>query len=190
MNPDIINGAVTFVVGFVAVGVYWLTKRSEKRAAATIVIMDIRHAEQVVLSILEKGMVDRTMKNILHDNNWAKYKHLFAENFSQDDFAAFNRFFEACVEIADARKRMVDVFYSNVTAKAEIMHQKIFSIDDLLSPEGQLKKQKILHEINTDESFFDPNEPKSRILHNLQLMGRLSNTVAFEKLKAIAGIST
>jgi len=51
MSPDIINSIV-------AIGVYWLTKLAEKRNAATIVVMDIRHAEQVVLFILGKGMVD------------------------------------------------------------------------------------------------------------------------------------
>jgi len=106
MSPDIINSIVTFLVGFVAIGVYWLTKRAERRNAATIVVMDIRHAEQVVLSILEKGIVDKSLKNILYENNWGKYKHLFATEFSYDDFAAFNRFFDACIEIAEARMRM------------------------------------------------------------------------------------
>lgn len=190
MNLEIINSIVTFVVGLIALGVYWLTKKSEKQAAATIVVMDIRHAEQVVLSILEKGSVDRFMKNILHENNWAKYKHLFATNFSQDDFAAFNRFFEACVEISAARKRMVDVFYENINTKVELTHQKIFAIEDLLLADGQVKKEKIIKEINTEEAVFDPNEPKMIVLRNLQLIGRLSNTVAFEKLKKIAGIRT
>ena len=190
MAPEMINSIVTFIVGLVALVVYWLTKRAEKRAAATIIVMDIRHAEQVVLSILEKGAVDRVMKNILYENNWVKYKHLFASDFSQDDFSAFNRFFESCVEIAEARKRMVDVFYANINAKVDVMHQKIFEIENLLSVDGQAKKEEIIKKINLEEEFFDPDEPKRRILHNLQLMGRLSNTVAFEKLKKIAGIRT
>ena len=74
MNPDIINSIVTFVVGLFAIGVYLATKHSEKRNAATIVVMDIRHAEQVVLSLLEKGAVDKSLKIILSENNWAKYK--------------------------------------------------------------------------------------------------------------------
>ena len=102
MSADIINSVVTGIVGLVAFVVYWLQKREIKRNAATIVVMDIRHAEQVVQSILEKGMVDRFLKNILSENNWAKYKHLFASDLSSDDFAAFNRFFDSCVDISDA----------------------------------------------------------------------------------------
>jgi hypothetical protein len=188
MSPDIINSIVTFLVGFVAIGVYWLTKRAEKRNAATIVVMDIRHAEQVVLSILEKGMVDKSLKNILYENNWGKYKHLFASEFSYDDFAAFNRFFDACIEIADARKRMGEVFYASLTAKASIAQQKIFVIENISTPEGQVKKQQVIAEIDSEAFVFEPHEPKARIFQSLQLMGRLSNTVAFEKMKKLAGI--
>ncbi|MDH4319824.1 MAG: hypothetical protein OEV64_15690 [Desulfobulbaceae bacterium] len=187
MDPGIINSIVTFVVGSVALVIYKLTKRSEKKNAATIVVMDIRHAEQVVLSILEKGIVDRTLKNILSENNWAKYKHLFASEFSYDDFAAFNRFFDSCVEIADAKKRMNEVFYASLNAKTSIAQQKILDISDISSQEGQAEKKKIIEAINTEDFVFEPNEPKERILRSLQLMGRLSNTVAFEKLKKLAG---
>ena len=83
--------------------------------------MDIRHAEQVVVSLLERGFIDReSLKPILHENNWVKYKHLFAADFSYDDFSAINRFFDSCVEIAEARKRMNEVFYSAITAKAAL----------------------------------------------------------------------
>lgn len=186
---ELINSAVTLVVGIFAFAIFKMTKISEKRAAATIIVMDIRHAEQVVHSILEKGMVDRSMKNILYENNWMKYKHLFANDFSYDDFASFNRFFESCVEIAEARKRMIDVFYDNIRAKAEITHQKIFSIENLESEAGAREKARILHNINIEDSVFDPFEPKNKVLQNLQLIGRLSNTVAFEKMKKIAKIN-
>ena len=102
--------------------------------------------------------------------------------------AAFNRFFDACVEIADARRRMGEVFYSNLTAKASIAQQKIFAIANLSTPEGQAAKQQVIAAIDGENFVFDPVEPKARIFQSLQLMGRLSNTVAFEKLKKLAGI--
>lgn len=150
--------------------------------------MDIRHAEQIVLSILEKQVIDRTLKDILLENNWAKYKHLFASDFSHDDFAAFNRFFVACTEIADARRRMLEIFYANLNAKAAIVQQKLLEIDNPQSAEGQAKKQQLIAAVNSEEFVFEPHEPRGRILSSLQLMGRLSNTIAFEKLKKIAGI--
>ncbi len=57
-----VKNLATPIVGAVALVVYWLNKRNEKRNAATIVLMDIRHAELVVQSILEKGAVDTFVK--------------------------------------------------------------------------------------------------------------------------------
>lgn len=190
VNPEFWSSLVTFLVGLVALVVYWLTKRAEKRNAATIVVMDIRHAEQVVLSILEKGVVDRTIKNILSENNWAKYKHLFASDFSLDDFSAFNRFFEACAEISDARRRMVEIFYVSLNEKSAIMQQKLFSADICSAADKVTERAKVIDAVNQEQYVFDPEEPKVRILQSLQLMGRLSNTVAFEKLKKQAGIKS
>lgn len=190
MNPEIVNSIVTLLVGLIALVVYRMTKRAEKRNAATIVVMDIRHAEQVVISILEKGMVDRNLKNILFENNWAKYKHLFASFLSSDDFSAFNRFFDSCVEISDATNRMREVFYASLNAKASIAQTKVFAVENLFSPEGQVKKNQIIAEINTEDFVFDPKEPRDRIFRSLQLMGRLSNTVAYEKLKKLGGIKS
>lgn len=188
MNPEYTNSIVTFIVGTVALVIYWLTKRNEKRNAATIILMDIRHAENVVLSILEKGSIDTLIKNIIVDNNWEKYKHLFALNFSQDDFSAFNRFFGACVEISEARSRMLDVFNSGLVAKAEIIQELLLKIENPSSDEGQKKRQDIINHACSESYNFDPDDPKTRIFRGMQLMGRLSNTVAFEKLKKISGV--
>lgn len=182
------NGVVTVIVGLVALLVYWLRKRSEKQNAAIVIVMDIRHAEQVVLSILEKGSIDRTLKKIITENNWAKYKHLFAGDFSIDDFSAFNRFFDACVEISEARMRMMSIFDENLKAKAAIAQQLVISLESSDSDDDKKKRSDLIRKIESEIYTFEPGEPQNRILHNLQLMGRLSNTIAFEKLKKAAGI--
>jgi hypothetical protein len=190
VNIEFFKSLITPLVGTVAYFVYRLNKRHEKKNAAIIILMDIRHAEQVVLSILEKGEADTLLKNIITENNWAKYKHLFASDFSQDEFLILNRFFESCVDISEARTRMLDIFNSGLRAKAEKLQQMLLDIDKPESPEGQEKRQQIISYANSEKYVFDPDDPKVRIYKSLQLMGRLSNTIAFEKLKAISGIKT
>ncbi len=185
---EIINSVVTLIVGGTALFSYWFSKKHEERNAAIVIIMDIRHAESVVISILEKGFVDKNTKDVLKENNWSKYKHLFASKLSQDDFIAFNRFFDSCVEMSDARKKIRETFYNNLNIKAEIMQQKILSVEGINTPDGKKKRLQIIQQINNEDYVFEPNEPKDRILLNLQLMGKLSNTVAFEKLKKVARI--
>lgn len=188
MNPEYINSVVTLLVGGIALIVYWLTKRNEKRNAATIILMDVRHAEQVVLSILEKGAVDTFLKNIITENNWNKYKHLFASDFSQDDFSSFNRFFDSCIEMSEARKSMLAIFNGALIAKAEYVQHLLLDIDNPSSQQGKDTRQLIITKANQENFVFDPDDPKGRILRSLQLMGRLSNTVAFEKLRKVAGV--
>ena len=189
---SIISSVVTLIVGCVAYFVYRQQKRDEKRNAATIIVMDVRQAEQVVFSILEKGLdtgVDATsLKPIISENNWTRYKHLFVSDLSYDDFAAFNRFFDSCIIINEARGRMVDLLDATLRAKASIVQEKIFEIENLSTPEGQEKRQKIIEEINKDSHSFSPKEPQDRIIKSLELMGRLSNTMAFEKLRKRSGI--
>lgn len=188
MHPEYVNAAVTFVVGFVALVVYALSKRHEKKSAASIIVMDIRHAEQVILSLLERGVVDRdALKPILNENNWAKYKHLFTADFSYDDFLALNRFFDSCVEIAEARKRMNEVFFSQLNAKAEIFQQKLLGIPEASdTSEGRAKREKLLTDFNNEAGVFDPAAPKSTVLQHLQRMGKPSVLPAFVSLKKIA----
>jgi hypothetical protein len=45
-----------------------------------------------------------------------------------------------------------------------------------------------INNICTETWNFDPDDPKARIFRSLQLMGRLSNTIAFEKLKKISSM--
>lgn len=190
MTPEYLNSFVTLVVGLLALLVYWLSKRHEKKSAAAIIVMDIRHAEQVVFALLEHGDVDRTMKKILNENNWAKYKHLFASDFSYDDLSAINRFFDSCVEIAEVRRRMHEVFHSVLIAKAVLLQDQILKIDDLEAPEGQEKRAKLIERFNQESYIFNAQDPKQTVYRSLQVMGKPSNSVAFQRLRRVAGIRT
>ncbi|MES2257241.1 MAG: hypothetical protein V4724_01925 [Pseudomonadota bacterium] len=184
--PEYLNAAVTFIVGLIAFAIYWLQKLHERQNAATIVLADIRHAEQVVLTILERRQIDVWMKDVLKENNWSRYKHLFARVFSSDDLSAFNRFFDSCTEMSDARRRMRELHYAALDEKCRIMQQQLSTLDELPAMELDEKVNNIVNRINRNLPLFTPDEPKERLFLNLQQMGRLSNTTGFEKLKKLA----
>ncbi len=186
MNPDYLNSVVTLVVGLFAFAVYQLGKRHERKAAATILMLDIRKAEQAVLFLLEKNVIDKNMKPVLHENNWAKYKHLFASDFTTDDLSVLNRFFDSCLEIAEARRRMNEVFYAAVLAKAELVQQKLFEIEGLETPAGQANRTQVIERFNKESFAFDPDDPKNTIRQHLAIMGRPSEAPVFAKLARLA----
>lgn len=179
---------LTPLIGLVALVVYMLSKRHEKQSAAAIIVMDIRNAEQVVQSIKERNSIDRSMKAILHENNWTKYKHLFANNLSYDDFLLLNKFFDSCEDIADARSRMKDIFYTSANRKASLMQEKIFAIENINSIEGKNERNKIVDWINTETIEFTPIDPIQRVRQSVDQMGTLTNTLVFQKLKKYARI--
>ncbi|WP_414156538.1 hypothetical protein [Pseudomonas sp. BNK-30] len=182
---DIITGIVTFVVGMVALIVYWMQKRSEKEAAATILVMDIRHTEQVISAVLERNAFDNAMGRPVGFNNWEKYKHYFAKDLSSDEFSAFNRFFFACGEIAGARDDMRRIFMSGLEAKGAAIQALLCDLDST-SPDYQKKRVEIINTSGNELYVFDPQEPKDRIVRSIQVMGRLTQNSGFVKLKKVA----
>jgi hypothetical protein len=187
LDKDTLNAVVTFLVGLLALVVYLLQKRTELQNAAIILVMDVRHAETIVHTILEHGQITNRTGIVLRENNWSKYKHLFAGKFSSDDFAAFNRFFDSCIEMTEARGRMGDVFYAALDEKSRLLQQKLYDVLEV-EPTARRAEMKVLYDkINENTFIFSPDEPMDRVLKSLQTMGRLSTTPGFEKLKRIGG---
>ena len=173
------------LVGLTALVVYWLTKRGERRDAANILMMDIVRAEEVVLLVREKNMLDMAQKTILTENNWTNYRHLFVSKLSYLEVVAFNRFFDACTAIDAAQERMVAIYDAGLVAKATIIQEKIFSILDPASPEGQLEKQRYISQVDQEIHMFSPTQPREIMIRTINSMDTLVNTPAFAKLQKI-----
>jgi hypothetical protein len=185
---DIANGLVTLVVGLVALLVYILQRRAERKSAAILLIMDIRHAERVITEVLQRNSFDRFMGKVQGATNWEVHKHLFASLLSTDDLVSFNKFFLACSEISEARADMRAIFMSNLNSKAQAAQGRLCSLD----PESQgyqIERAKIINVVSAESWVFDPDDPKERIVKSIQVMGRLTHTPGFIRLKKIAGMA-
>jgi len=164
---------------------YLVTKRGIVRDAANILVMDIKRGEAVVRRIRELKNVEQTQNTILHVNNWMKYRHLFVSKLSYDEVVAFNSFFDGCIAIDEAKKRIDTVFVAGLVAKATIIQQKIFSIEDLPDDARQEKRNKYISEVDKERYLFTPSNPYETITRSIDLFDTLSNTPAFNKLKKI-----
>jgi hypothetical protein len=183
-----VNGLVTLVVGLVALVVYGLQRRAERRGAAIILIMDIRHAERVIGDVLQRNTFDRYMGNIQGAKNWDANKHFFVSALSTDDLVAFNKFFLACSEISDARVDMRSCFMASVNAKA-VVAQELLCRLNANNQNYQEQRAAIIQVVESDSYFFNPGDPITRVVQSIQVMGRLTHTIGFRKLKKIAGMN-
>lgn len=166
-------------------GVFFLTKFTERKNAAIIVVMDIKNAEDLRELILYAKKVDIWVKEILPENNWRKYKQLFVSKLSDEDLSAINRFFDNCAQFDNAASLMKQVYLSNLNAKAKIFQEKLFKIEGASEDEVMIERDEVMADINKSSSEFIPGRPREIIFENLESMGRLSNTIAFEKLMRI-----
>ena len=83
---------------------------------------------------------------------------------------------------------MNEAFFAQINAKASLLQEKIFDIEDLDSAAGKEKREALINRFNNETFAFDPQDPKNIVMQSLSLMGRPSNSSAFAKLKRIAKI--
>jgi hypothetical protein len=183
-----VNGAVTVIVGLVALLVFKLQQYERRKSAAIILIMDIRHAEQVIGEVLHRNSFDRFMGNIHGAKNWEQNKHLFVSDLSTDDLSHFNKFFLACSEISEARTDMRSSFMTNINAKATVVQELLCRLD-ANSESYHQERSVIIQRIEAENYFFNPGDPVDRVIRSIQVMGRLTQTNGFARLKSIAGMT-
>ena len=111
-------------VGTLALVVYKLQKRSEKRNAAILVISQINELKEKIgkiVEIISNNQLNATgiyeTLDILDDNQWNKYKHLFAGNIDSNSIRIINDFYEGVSLIREqlvlAKKLQQQSFFNN-----------------------------------------------------------------------------
>lgn len=74
-------GLVTLIVGGVAIYLYTQQKKDYKRDAASIILMEIRHAEKIIDQLKQGGSTEPVL---LPTNNWTKYNYLFIKDLDRE----------------------------------------------------------------------------------------------------------
>lgn len=111
-------------VGTLALVVYKLQKRNEKRNAAILVISQINELKEKIgkiVEIISNNQLNATgiyeTLDILDDNQWNKYKHLFVGNIDSNSIRIINDFYEGVSLIREqlvlAKKLQQQAFFNN-----------------------------------------------------------------------------
>jgi len=187
MDIAFLGPTVTLVVGSFAVILYILNKRSEKRNAAAIIVMDVRHAESLITQLKQAGYLNGKIRKLSPYDNWNKYKHLFVSEISSDDFYSITEFFAYCSDIDESQNRVSNLFDQNLIAKIKFAQEKILSLNPE-TPNFQTERDKIIVNIDKEVWAFDPIQPKEIIVKNITNITKISNTLGFHKIRKIAKI--
>ena len=121
---EIICNFLLFIAGFSAVGIYLFQKHDEKKSAATLVVMQIdslKNKLPEITELISNNKINETgiyeTLDILDDNQWNKYKHLFVGNIDITSLKIIDDFYYATSLIREqlvlAKKLQQQSFFNN-----------------------------------------------------------------------------
>jgi len=189
VNSNFFMAFVTFLVGSFVIYLYIKQKNDYKRDAASIILMEIRHAEKVVERMKMSGItVSVSIDSILPTNNWSKYNYLFIKDFDQDELELINNFYNQCSLIDNA---LMQINLSRqLEQKANYIHQSLVQMarDSISDADFENKKNQFLPRIEKESYVFKPRAPLDEIVKGLNNLRFVTTTTAGEKMKRIARI--
>jgi len=181
----------TLLSVLIAVFLYYVKIKIDKRNAARILLMEIRNAEKTLKVIKESGVISETTF-VMPASSWKKFQHYFVKNFDNDELDDINHFYNLCILIQKETDRMKDQLPISNEEKIRVTQQKLVDLAEKYAgnPAGYLQARKeILHDQFFPEvEWFVPDLPKTRIMQHLGNAKPVLTTSCGQKLKKIAGV--
>ena len=125
----IIINILLVIGGFTGFLVYFFQKANKKREAAALIVTQIEDIKEKILSInniSENNIINEKAfyetLDIITDNQWEKYRHLFINKIDSHSFKMISKFYEYTLSI---REQLI--FTKN------LQHQQLFNIQGMLN---------------------------------------------------------
>ena len=176
LNDNI--GTVTFAVGFVAIYLYVKQRRDRKRAAASLILQEIRYAEQLMRNYTANKQY-KLSDQLLPTNSWNDNVHLFLNNLEESEIDLISRFYSKAVYIDCLITKISD--YKNKPLVPIILPPSSSQESSTVAPTDAPTSQTVVG------MPTDPMKPTQDILRDMSRdIEFVYNTPASEKLKTIA----
>jgi hypothetical protein len=187
VQGDYVAAISTSIVGFLAYAVYELGKVNQSADAAKILVLDIRNAEEGLLSLRAEMTPSAWTKVVMLENNWAKYKQLFVSVLNTDEFRSVDHFFHNWSHLVKWKNEMESFGLSQALTKAGHAQERLLLAS---STDVDLEQQRmqIIGRANSEQWLFEPDLLGSRVFFFLNALQPISGTTAFAKLRKNAGL--
>lgn len=139
------QGFVTLLVGGSAIYLYLKQKADHRRDAASLVLQEIRYAEQQIRNFKEFGEYKLSDK-LLPTNNWNNNIHLFIKDLKETEIDLMSKFYSKASYIDIVISKISDQKHESVidvSSKEPIFVSKIWPVS-----------QKILKDISIEVEFI------------------------------------
>lgn len=183
---DYLNSIITLITGLLAWLIYLYKKRAEKKEIVTILLNEIRTAEKEISKLQKSNLVtDYTF--ILPSNHWNNSQHLFTNNFDSDEMDKISEFFIACNLAEKSLKSIKSNVDIAITQKSRTIQDKLLELISNSDNEASYKieKEKIIKKYEAESYFFEPSDPKNKLVNHLANIDQLLTSSIGIKLKNI-----
>jgi hypothetical protein len=203
-DSNFLQTLVTFAVGLVAWYVYTRQRNDTKRAAANSIFLEIQHVEQCISKVKEavrRGTLQNLDFNVLREDSWSKYSHLFSSDFDKEEWETITDFYTS------ARLLDESIFQTNRSIEEDIAQirvnkQRILaditkdtldhaSADSEATLDQFNKKVEVFDKLymsRQDDFAYTPVKYLNDAKKCLEDLGRISITTIGTKFKKIIGI--
>ena len=191
-------GVITFLVGIIAIYLYMKQKKDRKRSAASLILQEIRYAEQQIRNS-DRGRIGYPLSSkLLPTNSWNDNIHLFTKDLKETQIDMISEFYAKAAYIDFLiyerslqkinQKFTMKFLNNNPTAPATTSNFVSaptieFQVDNPILPMEDVHKEKvsIIHEPNPNEQITNKLLAETSIKIEF-----LYNTPAVEKLRKIS----
>lgn len=192
------SGFTTLLASSVAWIVYSSQKKDKKVNAATVILSEIRLAEDKIDQI--KGLLERKAKDfprVLPVNSWKIYSYLFASDFDEDQLKEINSFYNICEVMEEAAKRDSNYFWLTSeyithvgqTVATELI-QKSLKEDFSLDEEKLIKlRTSILDNVAKYPFIYSPQKTIDTLTFSVSDVKKITTSTTGTKLKELAQVS-
>ena len=177
------------IVGASAIIVYLLQKRSEKKAAATKVLLQIDQIEKNIMFLKSKHQITNVSVYktpiILEHSSWEECGYYFYRSMGRDDIKLIDDFFACAAELEKSRSA---ICRSLMTAWEHKDAELQAAIAGIILQNNKVNEEIIsfISSFNPRSDIFTANLPIEILLDNLNNFRALSGSTAYTKLQKLS----
>jgi len=178
----------TTLAATIALVVYWLHRKDEKKKAAIILLSEIRDAEQFIKEIQNTNTVS-DFTSVLSENHWKGYQYLFATSLDSDEIELVSSFYKSCEVIEKQLSLIKGYLPLSMEQKVRISQEKLIELADRTTSvdEFNTEKARILDKsFWPNQDWFEPLAPKTKLINYINNVQFIISSSAGTKLKKIA----
>lgn len=177
-------------VGFIALVVYTMQKRDQKRAAATLLKSQIDSIEDIVKELKSKEQLTNVVLYrspvIITRNYWEESKHLLIKELGIDGVKLVEEFYRQTEQLEKSRAAICHELITAWEHKDFIIQEKYYELVGDLQKEEKNKISNNINNFEMNDDLFKAGLPINILLDNLRDFRPLSGTTAYDKLSKLS----